>query len=124
MKLIGICRLGADAIVRYSAEKKPYANLWVAWNYGKPDENKKRPTQWMSVNLIGDRAEKLAPFLTKGTCIFLDVRDARVEMQKNKEGVMEPRLVGSVDSIEFAGSKAPAQDPRKPTMNQDYEVPF
>lgn len=122
MKMIGICRLGTDAIVRYSADKKPYANLWVAWNYGKPDENKKRPTQWMSVNLIGDRAEKLAPFLTKGTCIFLDVRDARVEMQKNKEGVMEPRLIGSVDSIEFAGSKAPAQEPRKPTHSDD--IPF
>ena len=122
MKMIGICRLGTDAILRYSADKKPYANLWVAWNYGKPDENKKRPTQWMSVNLIGDRAEKLAPFLTKGTCIFLDVRDARVEMQKNKEGVMEPRLIGSVDSIEFAGSKAPAQEPRKPTHSDD--IPF
>lgn len=120
MKMIGICRLGTDAIVRYSADKKPYANLWVAWNYGRPDENKKQPTQWMSVNLIGDRAEKLAPFLTKGTSLFLDIRDARVEMQRNKEGVMEPRLIGSVDSIAFAGNKAPAE--KKPTPSDD--IPF
>lgn len=67
MILTGLARLGADAEVRYTQGGDPVANLSLAWNYGRKDDQGKRQSQWISSSLWGDRAVSLQQYLTKGT---------------------------------------------------------
>lgn len=61
-----IGRVGKDAIVRYTQTGKAVASWSLAVDDGW-GENKK--TVWLDCSLWGDRAEKLAPFITKGAQI-------------------------------------------------------
>jgi len=100
MKLIGLARLGRDAEVRYTPEGTPVANFTAAFNYGRKDSEGKRPSQWVSVALWGERAEKLAEFLTKGRQVFLVCSDVHVETyEKKNEGGAAFRLVARVDDL-------------------------
>ncbi len=118
MKLIGLIRLGRDAEVRYSQDGTPVAGLAGAWNYGRKGDDGKRPTQWADFSIWGDRAEKLAPFLQKGKQLMVVADDVHVETFEGRNG-FGAKLVGRVDSIEFAGDRqegsqasAPAAAPR------------
>lgn len=120
MKMIGMCRLGRDAEVRYSQDGTPVASLTGAWNYGRKDSEGKQATQWGEFALWGERAEKLSPYLLKGQQLFLVVSDAHVETYDKKDGGVGVKLVGRVDSVEFGerpkggDAPAPAQAPAAP----------
>lgn len=123
MKLIGVGRLGQDAQLRYTGDNTPVANLNVAWNYGRAGSDGKRPTQWLEAALFGDRAEKLAPYLKKGTSVFLDIRDAHVETFNKRDGGTGVKLTGTVDAIEFAGDRPPS-DKKKDILQEESDIPF
>jgi single-strand DNA-binding protein len=126
MILTGICRLGRDAEIRYTNDGTPVLNFSAAWNYGRKGDDGKRPSQWVELSLWGDRAEKLADFLKKGTAICVVASDVHVETFEKRDGGTGAKLVGRVDSIEFAGSReereeryaapapAPAPAPKAP----------
>lgn len=61
-----IGRVGKDAIVRYTQTGKAVAGWSLAVDDGW-GENKQ--TVWLDCSLWGDRAEKLAPYITKGAQI-------------------------------------------------------
>lgn len=61
-----IGRVGKDAIVRYTQSGKAVAGWSLAVDDGW-GQNKQ--TVWLDCSLWGDRAEKLAPFITKGAQI-------------------------------------------------------
>lgn len=61
-----IGRVGKDAIVRYTQSGKAVAGWSLAVDDGW-GENKQ--TVWLDCSLWGDRAEKLAPYITKGAQI-------------------------------------------------------
>lgn len=125
MKLIGVGRLGRDVEVRYTSDGKAIANLSVAWNYGKPGKDGKRASQWLDAALFGERAEKLAPYLKKGTSVFLDIRDMHVETFTKQDGTTSVKLAGFVDAIEFAGDRPAQETPRKPANKfEDDSIPF
>lgn len=67
--LIG--RLGADAEMRYDQSGKAQLKFNLA-----VDGYKKDDTTWFNCILFGDRAEKLAEFLTKGKSIYVEGRMA------------------------------------------------
>lgn len=120
MKLIGLIRLGRDAELRYTQDGTPVATLAGAWNYGRKDQDGKRPTQWANLSIWGERAEKLQPYLTKGAQLLVHADDVHVETYEGRNG-QGHKLVGRVDSVEFAGSRdqagqgsAPAPAPRAP----------
>jgi len=106
--MIGVARLGKDVVVRDAGETR-VANLALAFNYGKKDDDGKRPTQWVDASLWGDRADALAEYLTKGTSVFVILSDVHVEM-KELDGGTRAFLKGRVDSIEFAGSSKKSDD--------------
>ena len=123
MKLIGVARLGKDAELRHTSAGKAVVNMSLAWNYGRPDESGKRPSQWVEVAFFGDRAEKVHPYLKKGTSLFLDVQDMHVETYAKKDGGTGVKLVGTVFEIDFAGDR-PKQDESKKKFDESGDVPF
>lgn len=67
MKVITIAgRLGKNAEIRRTQDGKPVLNFTVAVDDGY-GENKK--TMWFDCAMYGDRGEKIAQYLTKGTSV-------------------------------------------------------
>jgi single-strand DNA-binding protein len=130
VKLIGVARLGQDAEIRHLQNGTAVCNLSLAYNFGKKGQDGKRPSQWVEASLFGDRAESLAPHLTKGTSLFVDLRDVHVQTFQKKDGSSGVKLTGTVDSLEFAGNRpgneAPARPQKKsaPFDDLDSDVPF
>ncbi len=123
MKLIGVGRLGKDAELRYTGSGKPVVNMSVAWNYGKPDQDGRKPSQWIDIALFGERGEKVAPYLKKGTELFLDVQDVHVETYKKNDGGTGVKLTGTVFEVHFVGSRPRQEEPQKQSTD-DMDIPF
>jgi single-strand DNA-binding protein len=116
MMLVGLARLGRDCEIRYTPEGTAVANLSLAFNYGKKDNEGHRPTQWISASLWGERAEKLTEYLLKGTLLHIALDDIHVETYERKEGGTGNTLKARVNSLEFAGGKR--EDGDKPTLGK------
>lgn len=126
MQLIGLARLGKDAELRFTGDGTPVASLSLAFNYGKKDNQGKRPTQWVDGSLWGDRAESLIDHLKKGTALVVYLEDPHIETYQKNGGGEGYKLAARVASLEFAGSsndnaqrqqgqgQAPAQRPSAP----------
>jgi single-strand DNA-binding protein len=118
MYLVGIARLGRDAELRTAGNGETVANLNVAFNYGRPDSEGKKPTQWCELALWGRRAEALAPHLLKGTVLSLNCDDVHIEEFRKRDGTTGSKLSGRVISLEFAGSSKPREYGDKPPQSQ------
>ncbi len=105
MILTGLARLGADVEVRYTTGGDPVANLSLAYNYGRKDQDGKRPTQWVEATLWGDRATALQQYLTKGTALDVVIEDVHVKTFKRLDGSQGEEIAGRVTLLEFAGGK-------------------
>lgn len=123
MILAGLVRLGADADLRYTPDGTPVANMRAAYNYGRKGTDNKKPSQWTEFSLWGERAEKLAGYLTKGTTLDVVLEDVHIEPYPKREGGEGHKLVGRVVLLEFAGGgqrdqagggEKPGQQPKKP----------
>lgn len=118
MKLIGLCRLGRDAEVRYSPDGTPVAAFSAAYNHGRKVDGE-QPTQWIDCTLWGTRAEKLADYLKMGTQIEI-IGEPCVETFEKRDGSPGWKLAVRIDDLQFAGSReggeqrqaAPAPAPR------------
>lgn len=135
MKLIGLCRLGRDAEVKYTPSGDAVANFSAAFDIGPKGEDGKRQTQWVSLALFGKRVEKLSEYLTKGKQLFIVASDVCVRVYEKNSGGQGVELRARVDDLQFAGSKddaAPAQSqtpvatsPHKTGISGlDDDIPF
>lgn len=133
MKLVGLCRLGRDAEVKYTQIGDPVANFSAAFDFGQKGQDGKRQTQWVTLALFGARAEKLAEWLTKGRRLFVWASDVHVRVYDKKGGGQGAELRARVDDLEFADSKegsAPAstpeeqQTPASGIAGLDDDIPF
>ena len=103
MILTGLARLGRDATLRHTPQGKPVAELALAFNYGQKGADGKRPSQWIEAHLWGDRAEALAPHLTKGSAIDVVLTEPHIETWTKKDQTTGVKLVARVAELEFAG---------------------
>jgi single-strand DNA-binding protein len=101
-------RLGRDAEVRTTGNGTPVANLAIAYNYGRKDEDGKRPTQWVDASLWGDRANSLAEYLVKGQQIAVVLRDVHIRTYDKNDGSQGFSLCGDVSELSLVGG-APQQ---------------
>jgi single-strand DNA-binding protein len=108
MHLIGVARLGRDAEVRFMQDGTPVADLSLAWNYGKKGQDGNRPSQWTNASLWGERAQKLAQYLVKGTQVMVHLSDPHTEEYDKTGGGKGFKLVSRVDHIEFVGGTTQA----------------
>lgn len=108
MHLIGPARLGKDAELRFLADGTPVANLALAFNYGPKAADGKRATQWIDAALFGERAQKLAQYLLKGTQIDVHLSDPHIETYTARDGTQGSKLVARLSHVEFVGN-APQQ---------------
>jgi single-strand DNA-binding protein len=121
MKTIGLARLGKDAEVRYAPSGDAVANLSLAVNYGKPDSDGNRPTQWINASLWGKRAESLAQYLTKGSLHCFTLSDIHIEAYEGQNGTFH-NLVARVDDVQLGprgqgGNQGGGERTERPAAN-------
>lgn len=107
-------RIGKDGEQRYSPDGKAVVNFSVAVDYFQKGEKK---TQWTSCSIWGDRAEKLAQYLVKGTMVAVTGTATIREWSKDdKHGVS---LDVFVNDLVLCGSKA-----EQPAQAETDEISF
>lgn len=114
--LVGLFTLGRDAELRSTQGGDQVASLALAYNYGRKGQDGKTPSQWVDAALWGERAVKLAEYLTKGTQFYMQLDDLHVETYDKRDGGQGVKLVARVNQIEFVRGQAqrPAAPPAAP----------
>jgi single-strand DNA-binding protein len=114
MQLIGLARIGRDAVLRRTPAGDAVINLALAYNYGKKDQNGNKPSQWVDGSLWGAQAEAMEQYLLKGQLLCVTIEGVHMESYQSG-GVEKWKLVGIINKLEFAGrnpnesAPAPAQ---------------
>jgi single-strand DNA-binding protein len=133
MLMIGLARIGNEPVVRFTKDNKPVLDLSLAYNYGRKGDDGKQPTQWVNGTMFGDRVEKLAPYLSKGSLILVNLEDVHIESYTRKDGSSGVALRGRISSLEFAGGNndrkvEPKEQPKQEKSGSfddlDDDVPF
>lgn len=119
-----LVRLGKDAVTRQTNGGKSVTGFSAAFDNGWGD---RKQTVWLDCSMWGDRGEKLAQYLTKGsqvvvegdigtrehdgkTYITLDVREVKLTGKPQE---------GGTSSARQAPQRAPADD-----FDADETIPF
>ena len=117
MILTALARLGRDAELRFTPKGDAVCELALAVNYGRKGDDGNRPTQWISASLWGQRAEALAPHLSKGKLLYVVIEEPHIETYEGKNGAGS-KMVGRVVSLEFAGGGQQHSQPRQQAPQQ------
>ena len=86
-KIMFIGNLGRDPEMRYTPNGKAVTQFTVAVNQSKPDPNAPTgwtdETDWFRVSVFGDRAERVADQIKKGSKVFVEGRFKSREFEGN-----------------------------------------
>ncbi|UCV00255.1 single-stranded DNA-binding protein [Acidovorax radicis] len=107
-KMYGLMRLGRDAEVKTLPSGKQVANLSLVYNFGQK-EGDEYPSQWIDAAFWGERAEKLAPFLLKGSLHLFTLGDVHIEKYTDKDGYEAQKLAARVDDVELGPKRDTGQ---------------
>ena len=132
MFMTGLMRIGNDPVLRFTANNDPVIELNLAYNYGRKDENGKFPTQWINATLWGSRAEKLAPYLTKGKQLYVVLNELHNETYTKKDGGQGTSLRARISELQFVDGRQEEQKEEKPKAKTsvaiiqelDDDIPF
>ncbi len=100
-KIMFIGNLGRDPEMRYTPNGKPVTQFSVAVGYSKPDGQGgwvDEGTDWYRVSVFGDRAERAAEQLRKGTKVFVEGRFRTREFE-GKDGEKRTSLDVTSDNV-------------------------
>lgn len=126
MSTLIVCgRLGSDAEVKTTNGGTKLAAFSVADEIGWGD---KKRTQWIKCSWFGDRAEKAAKHMTKGSMVEV-VGVPQVEVWTKKDGAAAGTLSITVSEVRFHGGgkkdDGPVADRARATApTPDDEIPF
>jgi single-strand DNA-binding protein len=119
-------RIGKDAEVRTTQGGDSVTQFSVGCNVGRDK------TAWIDCSMWGERGEKLAQYLTKGTAVGINGRPAVRAYTKNGEAVGVQQCV--VNHVDLLGSKrdsdsgsrddAPARQQGGGPVDLGDDVPF
>tara|TARA_R110000822_G_scaffold309094_1_gene437971 strand:+ start:483 stop:866 length:384 start_codon:yes stop_codon:yes gene_type:complete len=126
IKLIVSGRVGQDAELKTVGDTT-VCSFSVAHTEKVYGPNPSEKTVWIQANIWGERAEKLKPYITKGTYVVVEgAGGLSVYTQKNGEvaGMINCR----VSSLEFGGKPTaeptPITAPPIGKVNMDGDLPF
>lgn len=126
MITIGLVRIGNEPVMRYLPDGKPVLDLSLAYNYGRKDDSGNRPTQWVNATLYGDRAQKLMPYLGKGSQVLVALEDMHIDTYQKRDGTQGSSMKARIGNIELVG-KPKEEKPAASTasINElDDDIPF
>jgi single-strand DNA-binding protein len=111
---VGTCRLVAPA------GKSLVLNVSLATNR---KVGEREFTDWTSVKIWGERAQKLAPYIGKGTKLLITGRpEARA--YKGNDGLAKAELVIHANEVEFLSSKRELDDEPDHGHDEEAELPL
>ena len=97
--------IGSDAEVRHTASGAVITSWSFALSSGHGD---KRKTTWLRCNLFGDRGEKLAPMLLKGTQVAVN-GEISLNEYVAKDGTNKSSIELNVSNVTLLGKKDAAE---------------
>lgn len=114
--------LAKDAKIVTTSTGKQFCVTTLALREDLRPENK--PPVFVDIIIWGDRAEKLAKYLTKGKAISITGRLEITKTQKNESVYISPRVV--VETLEFLGRKTIESVTTQQSVNEQLssEVPM
>jgi single-strand DNA-binding protein len=124
MVFTGNC--GADMEIRHTPKGVAIGTVNVAVTSGWGDNKK---TTWVKCTMFKERAEKLAPYLTKGTPVTMS-GEFQMDEWTDKEGNARLTPVCMVRDVHFGKKQegaAPQQQAQKPQQNSNFledDIPF
>jgi len=106
MLMVGVARIGNEPVARYTPDGKPVMDISLAFDYGRKGSDGRRPTQWINAAMWGDRVEKLQPYLSKGSQVFVTLSEPHVETYEKKDGSGQGvTLRARISELEFVGGR-------------------
>lgn len=118
-------RLGRDAEIKTTQGGTKVLSFSIADDIGWGD---KKRTQWINCALFGDRAEKLAQYMTKGTLVEVHGTPS-ARAWKNKDSEPQASLEVTVSEVKLHGGGSkdrPVADNARATARDDMDadIPF
>ena len=123
--LTAIGRVGNDAEVRSTTTGKMVTSWSIAIDSGWGEN---RITTWLRCTMWGDRGEKVAQYITKGSQIGVSGEFSTREYDRN--GVTKTSCELKIDNVTLVGGKdtqKPNSKPATPSARDTYEeddIPF
>lgn len=115
--------IGSDAEVRHT----PSGAVITSWSFAlSSGYGDKRKTTWLRCNLFGDRGEKLAPMLLKGTQVALN-GEISLNEYVAKDGTNKSSIELNVSNVTLLGKKDSVEkSPTKVALPEEIEedIPF
>lgn len=106
MLMVGVARVGNEPVARYTPDGKAVMDISLAFDYGRKGNDGRRPTQWVNATMWGDRVERLQPYLSKGSQVFVTLSEPHVETYEKKDGSGQGfSLRARVTELEFVGGR-------------------
>jgi len=112
MSFSKLVRLGKDAELAVTPNGKNVCKITAAYDIGYGDNKK---TVWIEASWWGDRAAKVAQYLTKGAQIVIHTNDIEPDAYQGKNG-LSVKLKMNVISVELVAKQ-------KQEGNTDYQQP-
>jgi single-strand DNA-binding protein len=116
--------IGSDAEVRHTASGAVITSWSFALSSGYGD---KRKTTWLRCNLFGDRGEKLAPMLLKGTQVAVN-GEISLNEYVAKDGTNKSSIELNVSSVTLLGKKESSEKSTtkvaQPAEEFEEDIPF
>lgn len=112
-------RLGHDASVRQAGQSgTPVCNFSLAVDVGWGD---RQETLWVDCALWGDRAEKLAPYLTKGKAVTV-AGDVGLRQFEKRDGSAGASITVNVQRVTLQSSAEKPNGDAKPASGYDMKA--
>ncbi len=106
MLMVGVARIGNEPVARYTPDGKAVMDISLAFDYGRKGNDGRRPTQWVNATMWGDLVEKLQPFLSKGSQVFVTMSEPHIETYDKKDGSGQGfSLRARITELEFVGGR-------------------
>ena len=106
MLMVGVARVGNEPVARYTPDGKAVMDISLAFDYGRKGSDGRRPTQWVNAAMWGDRVERLQPYLSKGSQVFVTLSEPHIETYEKKDGSGQGfSMRARVTELEFVGGR-------------------